>query len=80
MALVSQCDACGQRMPPESAERIGMVLPRDYCTTCAPAIHELQATRDALHTKLSREWTDGLAKIAEAFQRRFPGGQMPDQT
>lgn len=78
MALITQCDACGT--PSESTEKIGMVLSRDYCPTCAPLIRQFQQMRDELHTNIAHSWTEGLEHIAELFHKRFPGGQMPDQT
>lgn len=75
MAKVTICDGCGLGIiGPE--ERIGYVISRDYCTSCASVVGAYGAEVDAMHDRLAKEWREGLQQIRENYRKRLQ--HLPD--
>ena len=45
----------------------GMVTPKLYCSACVHRADEYIEERDKIHTRLAKEWEDGLMYLASDF-------------
>jgi hypothetical protein len=75
MAKMIVCDGCGLGViGPE--ERIGFVIRRDYCTSCASVVGAYGAEVDALHDRLAKAWNEDLILIREKYRAKLK--HLPD--
>ena len=69
---------CGTFEPDRSKMHArGLVNERLYCADCAIVIDEYLEKRDELHTRVAREWSEGLAALAQEYgsdEVRLPDG------
>jgi hypothetical protein len=48
-------------------ESRGFVSPKLYCVACIPMIDQYLQERDDLHTKLGRDWANGLSELHRRY-------------
>ena len=76
MATQIICDGC--QKPTDKAWVLGVVVKRDYCDECLPAVEAYLAERDVLHDKAASSWQKGLARLKAAAKKDRPGLELPD--
>ncbi len=80
MAIQLVCDGgCGKTtMSPEEFHEAGIVKKRQYCDECWPEIEKMVKATDALHTRLAKQWANGLKKVRGAAAKAMPKAELPD--
>ena len=71
MAVKLVCDRCGTEAG--EIETFGLVRKIEACKDCAPDIRKFLEERDALHGRVQKTWTTGLASLAKKYK-----GPLPD--
>ncbi len=76
MSIRLVCDGgCGETTDDHSSfEKRGYAEQRHYCKKCVVEVDKYLKERDSLHTKLAKEWSDGMKKL----QKEHNGGLLPD--
>ena len=54
----------------------GFVNEKAYCAKCVVVVDSYLEMRDALHTNISEQWSDGLASLQKDFFERVKN--LPD--
>ena len=74
MAIIVQCDLCGERVDGEPNER-GVMRKRQYCDGCIPKIDDFILARDGMHTEFVKEWQ---ARYRELYSPLAIEDRLPD--
>ena len=77
MAIRYACDGCGEMLRQgEEPKKLGIVVTREYCESCAPhAQNFLEAVSEA-HTKVASAFRADLARIRAGFFEKLH--RLPD--
>ena len=80
MVALFLCDGgCGKTIENISEMKvIGLVRPGHYCEKCAKSVEKFESDRDALHSRISEYWNDGLKLLKEDWVKKHPRGTLPD--
>jgi hypothetical protein len=76
MAIFYSCDGCGE--PVENPAKRGLVIIREYCPTCLPAVDDYLAKVDTLHDDISAQWVRRRAALQKAILKANPDWHLPD--
>ena len=75
MAITVGCDRCKQIVDGVAHVR-GHVIKREYCEDCVVQIDDMLTDIDMLHTKVARQFVNGLGTIRRKYA--VEGGLLPD--
>ncbi len=79
MAIKLTCDYTGEPLTQEEAHVFGEVKQVHYGEAGRDAYRAFTKQRDALHTRLAREYAAGLQELVDAFFANAPeGAELPD--
>lgn len=79
MAVIVICDSCSKKVDAGTAHTRGLVIQRQYCDECLPAIDAYMQDVDALHDELAAQWGQRLSALRMDIKSSMsPTGELPD--
>ena len=74
MAILYQCDGCGEGG--DAPKRVGFVMKREYCPTCAEIADEFLREEEELRKDTQERFVDERALLIARFS--IDGFKLPD--
>jgi hypothetical protein len=79
MASIIVCDGCKLATGKDDYQRLGAVIKKEYCPSCAKVVRAYLSDRDELHTQVAKLWDDGIDSLKALYRESFPEGSLPDE-